>query len=234
MSAEKLILISDVHANLPALEAVRADIERRGLCAAPVCFLGDAVNMGPFPAETVRELRSMNILSRVRGNHDRYAAGAIDRPALERYFRCPEGAEHTAWTAAALDESCKAWLGAAPAEASFALGGAEFCCFHASKESDEASFKPFPQPVNILCGHIHSAFVLPQEAGFLAVNPGSVGSPLDGNPAASYALLSVNGRVSAEIIRVPYDIAAFCAALESRAVPWGGVIGRVVRKASLF
>jgi hypothetical protein len=56
MSAEKLILISDVHANLPALEAVLADISRRGLSSAPVCFLGDAVNMGPFPVETVRAL----------------------------------------------------------------------------------------------------------------------------------------------------------------------------------
>lgn len=233
MSAEKLILISDVHANLPALEAVLADISGRGLSSVPVCFLGDAVNMGPFPAETVRLLMSLRPAFRVMGNHDRYVSRDPGQAALERYFRCREGAEHTAWTAATLDEAGRAWLGEAPAHISFSLGGAEFCCFHASKESDEAPFRGQSQPVNILCGHVHAPFSLPMESGCLAVNPGSVGSSLDGNPAASYALLSVNGKVSAEIIRVKYDIGAFSAALESRGVPWAAVIGGVVRKASL-
>jgi predicted phosphodiesterase len=234
MSPEKLILISDIHSNLPALEAVLADISRRGLSSAPVCFLGDAVNMGPFPAETVEALISMKPAFRVLGNHDRYVSRDPGLAALERYFRCREGADHNAWTAAALDESSKAWLGEAPLQLSFSFGGAEFSSFHASKESDEVPFKLSEEPANVLCGHVHSPFVVAMGSGRLAVNPGSVGSPLDGNPAASYALLSVNGKVSAEIIRVAYDIDAFSAALEARAVPWAGVIGRVVRKASLF
>ena len=233
MTAEKLILISDVHANLPALEAVLADISLRGLSSAPVCFLGDAVNMGPFPAETARALMALRPRYRVRGNHDRYISREPGKAELARYFHCSEGADHTAWTAAALDESCKAWLDEAPLHSSFSLGGAEFCCFHASKESDEVSFQFSDQPVNILCGHVHSPYVRVMKAGRLAVNPGSVGSSLDGNPAASYALLSVNGTVSAEIIRVPYAMDAFLAALDSRAVPWAGVIGGVVRKARL-
>ncbi len=233
MGAEKLILISDVHANLPALEAVTADIAARGLAAAPVCFLGDAVNMGPFPAETVAALRALNPAFRVRGNHDRYIASGTPRAELEKYFHCTEGADHAAWTAAALDGEARAWLAEAPAVTGFTLGGADFRCFHASEESDEVPFCAGAAAVNVLCGHIHSPYVK-ASAGGLTVNPGSVGSPLDGNPAASYAILSVNGRVSAEIIRVPYALDAFSAALAARAVPWGGVIGGVVRKASLF
>jgi len=233
MSAEKLILISDVHANLPALEAVLADISRRGLSSAPVCFLGDAVNMGPFPVETVRALKALRPAWRVMGNHDRYISSGSKAPELERYFHCREGAEHTAWTAAALDESCKAWLGEAPGQVSFTLGGAEFRCFHASRGNDELLVLDPEQPEHTLCGHVHSPFIKVMESGLLAVNPGSVGSSLDGNPAASYAVLSVNGSVSAEIMRVAYDMGPFLAALEARAVPWGGVIGGVVRKARL-
>lgn len=79
MSPEKLLLISDVHANLHALEAVLSDISRRGLGAAPLCFLGDAVNMGPFPAEVVRLLSSLKPAFRVKGNHDRYASSEPNR-----------------------------------------------------------------------------------------------------------------------------------------------------------
>jgi len=233
MGAEKLILISDVHANLPALEAVTADIAARGLASAPLCFLGDAVNMGPFPAETVAALRALRPAFRVRGNHDRYIASGTPRAELEKYFHCREGADHTAWTAAALDGEARAWLAEAPSVTGFTLAGADFRCFHASEESDEVPFSAGAGAAHVLCGHIHAPYVKAL-AGGLAVNPGSVGSPLDGNPAASYAILSVNGRVSAEIIRVPYDLAAFSAALAARAVPWGGVIGGVVRKASLF
>jgi predicted phosphodiesterase len=227
---EKLVILSDIHANLPALEAVAADIARRGLASAPLCFLGDAVNLGPFPAETVALLRSLKPAFRVRGNHDRYAADSPPRQELERYLRCSEGADHALWTAAALTAEDKNWLGAAPAAASFRLGGAEFNCFHASPESDEIPFRPGAVPGNFLCGHIHSPYVLTFPGG-LAVNPGSVGGPLDRNTAAAYAVLSVNGAVSAEIVRVPYDLEAFSAGLARRQVPWGAAINAVVRKA---
>ena len=227
---EKLVILSDIHANLPALEAVTADISRRGLASAPLCFLGDAVNLGPFPSETVGLLRSMKPAFRVRGNHDRYSSEATPRQELERYLQCPEGADHALWTAAALTAEDKNWLGAAPAAASFRLGGVEFTCFHASAESDEVPFRPGSVPGNFLCGHIHSPYVLTFPGG-LAVNPGSVGGPLDRNTAAAYAVLSVNGEARAEIVRVPYDMNAFSAGLAGRRVPWGDAIDAVVRKA---
>jgi len=228
---EKLVILSDIHANLPALEAVAADVARRGLASAPLCFLGDAVNLGPFPTETVQLIRGLKPAFRVRGNHDRYAAEATPRQELERYLHSPEGADHALWTAAALTAEDKRWLGSAPATASFRLGGAEFTCFHASPESDEVPFKPGSAPGNFLCGHIHSPYSLAFPGG-LAVNPGSVGGPLDGNTAAAYAVVSVNGAVSAEIFRVPYDLDAFSEAMTARRVPWGAAVTAVVRKAS--
>ena len=234
MGAEKLLVISDVHANLHALEAVVSDISRRGLGSAPLCFLGDAVNMGPFPGETTRRLSSLKPAFRVRGNHDRYASSGAGRAELERYFRGTEGADHAVWTAAALDAGDKAWLAGAPGQLSFELGGAPFLCFHASPDNDERSFQPSGGAVNILCGHVHSPYAVSLPGGGLAVNPGSVGSSLDGNPSASYAVVTVEGGVRAEIIRVKYDVEAFCAALESRGAPWAAGISAVVRRASLF
>ncbi|MHB0996869.1 MAG: metallophosphoesterase family protein [Elusimicrobiales bacterium] len=230
MPPEKLVIVSDIHSNLPALEAVLADISARGLASAPLCFLGDAVNLGPFPAETVALLRSLKPAFRVRGNHDRYVCEGSARPELERYFRGPGGADHTAWTAAALDGDARQWLGSAPASAAFSLGGADFECFHASPDSDERALPPGARPVNALCGHTHSPLVA--GAGPLVVNPGSVGGPLDGDTSASYAVVSVNGAVSAEIIRVPYDLEAYSAAMRRLAVPWGDEINAVVRRAS--
>lgn len=232
--AEKLVVISDVHSNLHALEAVLADISRRGLGAAPLCFLGDAVNMGPFPSEVTRRLASLKPAYRVRGNHDRYMAEGVPRAELERYFRCAAGADHAAWTAAALQAEDKAWLGSAPAQLAFKFDGAEFAVFHASPENDEKQFLPASLGRNILCGHIHAPYVVTLPDGGLAVNPGSVGSSLDGNAAASYAVITAGKDVSAEIIRIKYDVEAFCGALEASGAPWAAGISAVVRRASLF
>ena len=232
MPKEQLIVISDVHSNLQALRAVRDDISRRGLASAPLCFLGDAVDMGPFPAETVALLRELAPAFRVRGNHDRYVSLGAPRAELERYFRCSEGADHSEWTEAALRPADKEWLAAAPLAASFELGGVKFRAFHASEDSDEQPLEQAAAAGNVLCGHIHSPYVLAGSSGTV-INPGSVGSSLDGNPAASYARLTLNGSVEAEIIRVPYDLDAYSAAMRGLNVPWGGVIEAVVRKASL-
>ncbi len=232
--AEKLVVISDVHSNLHALEAVLTDVSRRGLGSAPLCFLGDAVNMGPFPGEVTRRLAALNPAYRVRGNHDRYLSSGAPRAELERYFRCAEGADHAEWTGAALRAEDKAWLGSAPVQLAFRLGGAEFAAFHASPGSDEKQFLPASLGRNILCGHIHSPYVVTLPDGGLAVNPGSVGSSLDGNTAASYAVVTVDGGVSAEIVRVKYDVEAFCGALEARGAPWAAGIAAVVRRAGLF
>ena len=234
MSTEKLIVISDVHSNLHALEAVLEDIARRGLGAAPVCFLGDAVNMGPFPKETVSRLAAIKPAYRVKGNHDRYASSEQSRAELEKYFHVPQGAAHAAWTAAALNTEEKAWLAGAPAQVSFELGAAKFLCFHASPDNDEKSFKPGGETANILCGHVHQPYAVTLPGGGLAINPGSVGSSLDGNAAASYAVVTAGKEVRAEIFRVNYDVDAFCKALEARGAPWAAGISAVVRKASLF
>lgn len=232
MPAEKLVLISDVHANLPALEAVLADIKARGLSSAPLCFLGDAVNLGPFPAETVALLRSLAPAFRVRGNHDRYIAEGAPRAEMERYLRGPEGADHAKWTADSLSAEDRSWLGAAPMVSSFRLGGSEFRCFHASPESDETASRPAASACSLLCGHTHVPYVAVSPSGCAAVNPGSVGGSLDGNPAAAYSVLTVDATVAAEIVRVPYDMDAYSAAMTARGVPWGRAVNAVVRRAS--
>lgn len=231
---EKLVILSDIHANLAALEAVRRDIARRGLAGAPVCFLGDAVNMGPYPAETVKVLRETDIIHRVRGNHDRYSTQVQRREFLEQYFLGPEGADHAEWTVRRLDGEDKTWLASAPAETSFTVCGRDFVCFHASRGDDETGFHLHGRGdgTNIICGHIHAPYVRTLPGGGLAVNPGSVGSPLDGDTRASYAVLTCSPGPSAEIFRVDYDVDSVIADLSK--IPWGAAIGSVLRKASLF
>lgn len=231
---DKLVIISDVHANIAALEAVKADISGRGLADAEVCLLGDAVNMGPYPSKTVKALQAMNPRYRVKGNHDRYATEPQPREFLEKYFLGPEGADHAEWTVSRLDAEDKAWLAAAPAEVSFDICGKTFLAFHASRGDDETGFHLHGKGdgTNVVCGHIHAPYVKELPGGGLAINPGSVGSPLDGDTRASYAVLTCSPALSAEIVRVEYDVESVIADLAG--VPWGTAIGQVLRKASLF
>src|SRR5262249_9226892 len=99
-------IVSDVHANLEALEAVLVDVERRG--AADMVCLGDFVGYGASPNECVSRLR-LGVEAAVLGNHDEAAL----RPDHIQYFN-PDAARAARWTAAALTPEHRAYLDALP------------------------------------------------------------------------------------------------------------------------
>jgi putative phosphoesterase len=202
----KLLVLSDIHANWPALQAIREEAD------AVVC-LGDMVSYGPFPRECVAWVRE-HAAYIVRGNHDTALAYRVDSRAagfkrelalvtLERHRRL-------------LSRGAVTWLHGLPTEARFRFDDYSFHAMHASPKDHLFSYRLTPDLADdelkkeveqvradiVLVGHTH----LPMSRGAwtkVTLNPGSVGQPLDGNPRASYAVIKDG---VAEIRRVAYDI----------------------------
>jgi diadenosine tetraphosphatase ApaH/serine/threonine PP2A family protein phosphatase len=197
-------LLYDIHGNLPALEAVLADV------GEPDRFLlgGDYATFGAWPVETVERLKELDA-EWIRGNVDRWLVDSSDIP--EFMVGLVERSREMIG-----DELCRE-LAALPA--STTRGGTLYC--HASPLSDMDSFYPEPQDSDadrlmgveaerVVFGHTHLAFERPGPGGIQLVNPGSVGMPLDGDHRAAYALID-GDRV--EHRRVEYDWEASVAAV---------------------
>jgi predicted phosphodiesterase len=198
-----LVLLYDVHGNLPALEAVVEDARASG--ADHWLLGGDYALFGGWPAETVERLRELEPAGWIRGNGERWTAepdAAPDDPVVQGAIAAAREA---------LGPEIVADLGALPTE--HHAGGTLAC--HGSPPSDVRSF--FPEPADdeeellegvrarrVIFGHTHLPFARTSGVrGIELVNPGSVGMPLDGDPRAAYALVADDGRV--EHRRVAYD-----------------------------
>jgi putative phosphoesterase len=202
----KLLVISDVHANWPALQAIREEAD------AVVC-LGDLVSYGPFPRECVAWVQEHG-MHVVRGNHDTALAYRVD-PRAADFKRGLAGAtlEHHRRL---LSRGEVGWLRRLPKEVRFRFDEYSFHAVHASPKDHLFSYRLTPDLPDeelkkevegvradiVLLGHTH----LPMSRGAwtkVILNPGSVGQPLDGNPRASYVVIKDG---VAEIRRVAYDI----------------------------
>ena len=218
----RLAVLSDIHANLAALDAVRADLPT----VDEVWVLGDIVGYGPRPNEVIAALQAMGART-VLGNHDGAAIGIVDPSDFN-----PDAHAAISWTADALDGNARAYLASLPEVrrdgALTAVHGSprdpiwEYIVSTAVAAANWAAFD------TRLClfGHTHLPIVftatadgdahavagLPGETvaidpGRALINPGSVGQPRDGNPAASYLILDLT-EGAAEFRRVRYDVAA--------------------------
>ena len=201
-------LLYDVHGNLPALEAVLED------CPAERYLLGgDYAVAGAWPRETVERLEGLDA-HWIRGNADRWLVDSSDafEAALPLIERCRE----------ALDAATIDRLAALPESAT--IDGTLYC--HGSPGSDMQSFAAEPEPdrdaelllgmeaARVVFGHTHIQFERDGPAGIRLVNPGSVGTPWDGDHDAAYALVHDDGRL--ELRRAPYDWRAAARAVRER------------------
>lgn len=204
-----LALVYDVHGNLPALEAVRADAEAQG--ADRYLLGGDYALFGAWPKETVERLRDLPA-EWIRGNGERWTASPDDAPDQVRgaVDRCHE----------LLGDELVRQLAELPE--THTEEGVLFC--HGSPVSDVRSFLPEPSDEDaellagvharrLVFGHTHLAFRR-VVAGIELINPGSVGMPLDDDQRSAYALLHDSGEV--EHRRVAYDHPASAAAVRER------------------
>jgi diadenosine tetraphosphatase ApaH/serine/threonine PP2A family protein phosphatase len=195
-------LLSDIHANLVALEAVLADLPP----VDAIWVMGDTVGYGPDPADTLALLRERGA-TLVAGNHDRAVATG-------------EGLELFNSAARAAAERHRSWLSPADRDALAALPvtlepADRYAICHGSPrdplweyvfDARTAAFAMAGIAATRCCvGHTHVPATFRTGDGKLMVNPGSVGQPRDGDPRASYAILDVD-RATVDFHRVEYDI----------------------------
>ncbi len=224
----KFILASDIHANLPALEAFFEYLEGRGLSREPVYFLGDYVNLGPFPEETISLLRGFPGKIYLSGNHDRYI---VNEHALDHnpYFGNPDGIKHCRWTRDQLSPENMEWLKSLTVRHRFSGDGWMVDMIHGRHGSDEETLDETKidtaSRILYICGHTH----VPRNQAVRKArifNPGSLGKPLDRDNRASFGIVTASGPdATLEVVRIAYDIERTVRALEEREVPWrGGII----------
>ena len=235
----RLALVSDLHGNLPALEAVLAELNEAGIDAL-VC-LGD-IAAGPDPRETIERLRTLDCPV-VRGNWDTWL---IDRIPELGGQAGPKLRDQGTWCAAQLGEGDKAFLAELSPRVELDLDGVSVLCVHGSPRSlMEDIYATTPdarlaemldgdRPAVLAAGHTHVQLVR-QHRSTLIVNPGSVGLPFHSwppngalrmSPWAEYAVLTVeDGRISTELRRVAYDVSDLVARARESEMPhrewWG-------------
>jgi len=216
------LILSDIHANLVALEAV---LKAAAGQWEEVWCLGDLVGYGPRPNECVVLVREQKHFS-LSGNHDWAVLGKLDSSEFNY-----EAQTAVSWTRNTLTEDTRAYLETLPAMAvvdSFTLahGSPRHPVWEYVMEYETAAenFAYFETQVCLL-GHTHMPmFVMEQAGGDLfglepepgkvvslgqercMINPGSVGQPRDNDPRAAYAILDTTARTW-EFMRVDYDIA---------------------------
>jgi putative phosphoesterase len=213
----KLLILSDIHANLPALEAV--------LAAEPTydafAFCGDVVDYGPFPVECVRWLAA-HADHVVRGNHDNAVAFGQDCQCLGPYREASVATR--AWHKSLLGEEELAFLTRMPTLDCFAWGGKHFRVSHGTPFGDPFEYVPEDQWGErfqgfgvdfILLGHTHLQGMR-TFGRTTVVNPGSVGLARDKAGDACYAVFEGG---TLELKRVPYDVERTVAALRAAPLP---------------
>lgn len=208
----RVAALSDIHGNLPALEAVLADVEREDVDAIVVA--GDSVS-GPWPAEVFDLLESVGART-VRGNADR----------LEEVTAY--SSDLGAWNESRLGASRLAAVTAWPLtlEISVESLGAVLVC-HSTPASDTPIYTritPDDEVAELLgpvaadvvvCGHTHMQIDRRLSSGLRIVNPGSIGMPYEGRRGAYWALLGPD----VEFRRSDYDVEAAVAAMQVMGAP---------------
>jgi putative phosphoesterase len=212
----RVAAISDIHGNLPALEAVLAEIDREGV--DDIVVAGDTAH-GPWPAEVVDLLVERGARC-VRGN--------ADREVIERSDRYGPLAQ---WSADRLGERRLAVVQGWPLTLDLSLAGlgAVLVC-HSTPLSEDPIYTRITPDADIvrllgridadvvLSGHTHMQFDRTLSNGQRVVNPGSVGTPYEGARGAYWALLGPD----VDFRRTEYDVEAAVAAIEVMQVPLDG------------
>jgi predicted phosphodiesterase len=227
----KIAVMTDVHANLPALQTALRDIKQEGYDM--LVHTGDTIAIGPYPAETLDMLLNIPDIVLIMGNHDAWFADGLSEPRpgwmSEREYA------HQQWTNAAIDPRLRAAVGKWPYLVEQEIEGVRLTFLHYALAEPGAKtgsgFAPIVQHANteeldtlfeayntnlIFYGHHHPFSDLQGRARY--INPGSLGCYTKAE--ARYTLVTLqNGKWSIEHRSVPYDDAALFEAFQTRNVP---------------
>ena len=238
----KYALISDVHSNLPALEAVLEDIdarrERDGIDA--VYHLGDLVGYAPWPDETVALIRERRIPG-IAGNYDSTVANDYKHCGCRAETQRAEELSHESyeWTRARVSAETKRALGQLPfrmdirprgghtsrPQVTLVHGAPTLNTLYWTEDRPDSFCEKMAKATGlkegdlIAFGHTHKPWTR-EVGGIRFVNTGSVGKPKDGDPRGSFALLeTVDSHVRVSIERVSYDAEAVSREMRAVGLP---------------
>jgi predicted phosphodiesterase len=222
-----MAVFTDVHANLPALDAALTEIDRLG--ADVVYHTGDAIGIGPFPGECLDRLLSRSSTHLLMGNHDAWFAFGL--PDESTSSIAADEREHQRWVHAQLDPGLKAAVAAWPYASSLRLEGLRLDFLHyplndaggfrtpqdLTTDSVSALFQ-LPTSTLVFFGHDHRPWNVTGGTTHF-VNPGSLGCSRDS--IARFLILEVEkgGNWAISFRGAPYDPDPVFRALEDRRVP---------------
>jgi putative phosphoesterase len=219
----RIAILSDIHGNLLSLDACLADLDAQGGADA-VIAAGDLCLDGPKPKKVLQRLEQLGIQA-VRGNTDRYLGDAEG----ER-FDGVEDAQLT-WTRRELGEQSLSWLRELPFAMRIGEDDNQLLIVHANPVSDDEHLWPDAdesvlermigdeRATAIAFGHLHLPYVRIWR-GKLLVNVASAGLPKDGDPRASYAILTERrGGWEVKHRRVPFDVKKVATQLADCGIP---------------
>jgi predicted phosphodiesterase len=235
----KLALISDIHGNLFAFDAILEDIHQREI--EQILCLGDVVTGGPQPREVLIRLQEIGCPI-VMGNTDALALDPHLHKHSSQYGQYLQDVEY--WATQQLTDQDKAFIRTFQPTIEWPLNDqAILLAYHGSPRSFSERILPetsleqldelfagYPTAQILAGGHIHQQFFL-RYRDKLVLNPGSVGLPLDrllarsesgarNPPWGEYAIITIEGNhFSVELLRVPFDIESFLAFLSQRGMP---------------
>lgn len=225
----KLAILSDIHANLHALQAVWEDLETSK--PDKVYCLGDLVGYGAYPNETIAFIRERQIPT-IMGNYDEGVGfdlddcGCVYKDPIQDQL----GKRSLIWTQAITTPGNKAYLQSLPAQIRLDENSLRLLFVHGSpRKVNEYLFEDRPQATFdriariagaeiLLFGHSHLPYEK-QVSETLFINCGSVGKPKDGNPQAGYVMLIIGRRSEVEFRRVAYDVDAAAKAIRESDLP---------------
>jgi len=228
---QRLRVFGDIHGNLPALEAVLADIEDQGSSA--LYCLGDLVGYGTFPNEAISIVRERDIPT-LMGNYDQGVGNSSDDCGCAYTSKAAEalGKRSIAWSNQNTSAENKLYLRGLPAQFPLQLAGLRIRLVHGSpRKINEYLYADRPDVTLerlldmaeadvLVCGHTHIPYHRILPSGRHVVNAGSAGKPKDGNPQACYVVLdSVEDRLRLTFRRVSYDVERAAQAIEASEMP---------------
>jgi putative phosphoesterase len=228
--ADTVAVITDIHANLPALEAALARIDQLGI--EQIYCGGDLVGYGPHPNE-VCALIEERAIPTIYGNYDHAIARDLEDCGCA--YITPHdrelGQRSVDWTLAHTGQAAKDYMRALPFDLRFPLGTTDVHLVHGSpRKVNEYLFEDKPASLYerlaasetdqvLVFGHTHKPWVQ-RYGGVLFVNCGSVGKPKDGDPRGAFAILTAaTDGLEVTIERVDYDAAAVAREVAAAGLP---------------
>ena len=212
----RIAVLSDIHANAQALEAVMSDVVNQG-CEHVFC-LGDIALAGPQPKEVIDYVMAQNTWTVIQGNTDKMIAqyGPEVMEFLEAQY--PVMANALADDVSVINDAHRAFLAELPPILSFEVEGCTVLLTHGSPRANNEDILP-GMPLEIveeiiagttekliLCGHTHVPCGYQTNTNQTVVNVGSVGRPMTQEPKACYAIIDfVNGSFEVRHRFVTYD-----------------------------